>query len=265
MATTRPPILVKTLRMSAAPTATPIVENPKLKAMTGQTAVSQRIGGKILTMSDAAATTQPAVPATGQTLMAAVPPKPTAAHALPPNPQTGALADTADPGPNSVRLRLRIVNGVASVISAHVVPGVMPAPERLDFGLAYEISVGTRRVAVGTVPDVGMRRSYPDPQGRAGMGGHHLQELESIEVNLRLPQREFSQTNLSKLHVQLFRMKSQPPAVPITAAPLVEQFRDHLRPVAELRGVDLKALSPRLQEAVQSAVFKVPVKVRAAR
>ena len=263
MATTRPPIVVKTLRMSAAPTATPIVENAKLKAMTGKLAVTRRIGGKVLTMSDAAE------PATGRTLMKAVPTRPATASAtagsMPPNDQHGAIADSTDPGPNSVRLRLRITNGVASVISAHVVPGVLPAPERLDFGLAYEISVGSRRVAVGTVPDVGMRRSYPDPQGRAGMGGHHLQELESIEVNLRLPQREFSQTNLSKLHVQMFRMKSQPPAVPITAAPLVEQFGDHLRPAAELRGVDLKLLSPRIQSLVQSAVFRAPVKLQAPR
>ncbi|MEP7102148.1 MAG: hypothetical protein ABI781_16690 [Burkholderiales bacterium] len=259
MATTPPPILVKTLRMSESATAAPIVDNPKFKSMTGQTAVSRRIGGKILTMSDAHE------PVAGQTLMKALPPKPTIEHALPPNEQIGALADSADPGPNSVRLRLRIVNGVASVISAHVVPGVMPAPERLDYGLAYEVSIASRRVAVGTVPDVGMRRSYPDPQGRPGMGGHHLQELESIEVNLRLPQREFSAANLSKLHVQLFRMKSQPPAVPITAAPLAEQFRDQLRPAAELRGIDLKLLSPRVQEAVQSAVFRVPVKVQAPR
>lgn len=261
MATTRPPIVVKTLRMSAAPTASPIVENAKLKTMTGKLAVTRRIGGKVLTMSDAAE------PVTGRTLMKAVPTRPATASAspMPPNDQHGAIADSADPGPNSVRLRLRITNGVASVISAHVVPGVLPAPERLDFGLAYEISVGSRRVAVGTVPDVGMRRSYPDPQGRAGMSGHHLQELESIEVNLRLPQREFSQTNLSKLHVQLFRMKSQPPAVPITAASLAEQFGDHLRPAAELRGVDLKLLSPRIQSLVQSAVFRVPVKLQAPR
>jgi len=47
--------------------------------------------------------------------------------------------------------------------------------------------------------------------------------------------------------------------------PLAEQFRDTLRPVAELRGIDLKHLPQRLQGAVQAAVFVVPTKLKAPR
>jgi len=54
-------------------------------------------------------------------------------------------------------------------------------------------------------------------------------------------------------------------AKPITAVPLAEQFRDTLRPVAELRGIDLKHLPQRLQGAVQAAVFVVPTKLKAPR
>ena len=253
---TQPTGPAKTLRMSRALTATPIVDDPKLKAMTGSQPVLRRIAGKVLRMDD-----QAPAPA-GDALMKALPSQ-LPATGGPPKIEQLAVPDLpADLEPRSVRLRLRITRGQVSVVGVHAVPGELPTPERLDYGLAYEIRNGSRRVAVGSVPDVGMRRSYPDPQGRAGMQGHHLQELESIEVNLRLPQREFSAASLSRLNVQLFRMKGQPPAGVITAATLAEQFKDHLRPVAELRGIDTKLLSTRLQGAISESLF--PAKLKAA-
>ena len=259
---TQPTGPVKTLRMSREPAATPIVDNPKLKAMSGSQAVLKRIGGKVLRMDDQATNTG------GDTLMKALPSHlpstgaPTGAltGASPKTDQVEVPGSPAGQEAMSVRLRLRITRGQVSVVAVHAVPGVLPPPERLDYGLAYEIRNGNRRVAVGSVPDVGMRRSFPDPQGRAGMQGHHLQELETIEVNLRLPQREFSAASLSKLNVQLFRMKGQPPAGAITSVALAEQFKDQLRAVAELRGIDTTQLPARLQSAVSQALFPAPVK-----
>ena len=249
MATIQPAVPLKTLRMSDGTPAEPIIDNPKLKPMVGTDPIRRRIGGKILAMTDAVQ------PVGGTVLMKAVPTQLPVTDTRPKLDQTGLVVAAAGDGPKSVRLRLRIVNGQVSVIGVRVVPGVLPPPERLDFGLAYEVKSGTRRVALGSIPDVGMRRSYPDPEGRPGMQGHHLQELESIEVNLRLPQRDFSAATLGKLTVQLFRMKSQPPAAVINATPLVEQFRDYLRPVAELRGIDLQKLPPRLAGDVRAALF----------
>lgn len=251
---TQPTGPVKTLRMSRQAAAAPIVDNPKLKPMAGSLPVLKRIGGKVLRMDD------PAASAGGDMLMKALPARLPPSGAAPKTDQIEAPASPAGNEPMSVRLRLRITRGQVSVVAVHAVPGVLPAPDRLDYGLAYEIRNGARRVAVGSVPDVGMRRSYPDPQGRAGMQGHHLQELESIEVNLRLPQREFSAASLSKLNVQLFRMKGQPPASAITTVALAEQFKDFLRPVAELRGIDTAKLPERLQGAVSEALFAAPQK-----
>ena len=251
---TQPTGPVKTLRMSREPAATPIVDNPKLKAMSGSQAVLKRIGGKVLRMDDQATNTG------GETLMKALPSHLPPTGASPRTDQVEVPGSPAGPEAMSVRLRLRITRGQVSVVAVHAVPGVLPPPERLDYGLAYEIRNGNRRVAVGSVPDVGMRRSFPDPQGRAGMQGHHLQELETIEVNLRLPQREFSAASLSKLNVQLFRMKGQPPAGAITSVALAEQFKDQLRAVAELRGIDTTQLPARLQSAVSQALFPAPVK-----
>lgn len=83
----------------------------------------------------------------------------------------------------------------------------MPVPEWLDYGLAYEIMNGNRRVAVSSIPDVGAWRSFPDPQGRTGLEGHHMAELDSFDVKVRMAQKEFSKASLPKLRVTFCRMK----------------------------------------------------------
>jgi hypothetical protein len=156
--------------------------------------------------------------------------------------------------PTSVRLRLRIERGRITVIGAQTIPGEVVPPERLDYGLAYEIASGDRRVAVGSIPDFGAWRGFPDPQGRPGLEGHHIAELDAMEVNVRVPQQAISATSLPRLRLTLFRMKGQPPAVPLTAEPLAAQFPDQLRPVAELRGIDIGALPHRIQDEMRAAM-----------
>lgn len=248
----KPIVLDKTTSMGEGLVASPIIENPKLKPMTAAAPRPRRIGGKIVLMGAATALAAP-----GEKM------KPVPAQVPPAvsKPDADQVAPPAAPseGPTSVRLRLRIDRGQVTVIGARAVPGAAPVPERLDYGLAYEITSGDRRVAVGSIPDVGVRRSFPDPQGRRGLEGHHLEDLESIEVNVRVPQREFSAAALPRLRVTLFRMKGQPPAAPITAAPLMEQFRDQLRPVAELRGINLSQLPQALQGQMRAAMPAAPV------
>jgi hypothetical protein len=248
----RPIALDKTVRMSEDSDAAPIVENPKLTPMTEAAPRPRRIGRRIVLMGAAAA------PAAGGETMKPMPAR------LPPavsKPEEDQVAPPPAPaaGPMSVRLRLRIDRGRVTVIGARAVPGAVAMPERLDYGLAYEITNGNRRVAVGSVPDVGTRRSFPDPERRPGLEGHHLEELESIEVNVRVPQREFSAAALPRLRVTLFRMKAQPAAA-ITAAPLAEQFRDQLRPVAELRGINVSQLPQVLQREMRAAMPTAPVR-----
>lgn len=244
-----PIALDKLLTMSTAAEAPPIVNNPILQPMSDVSAAPRRIGGKVLLMD-----AQPdSLPPAGAAVMAPVPTRaPAATAAKPGRDQVEApLAAAGELG--SVRLRLRVDRGRISVIGAHPVPGVAEPPERLDYGLAYEISDGDRRLAVGSVPDVGQRRSYPDPEGRPGLDGHHLEELDSFEINVRVPQRALSTASLPRLRVTLFRMKGQV-AKPITAAPLAQQFADQLRPVAELRGIGLEGLAEPVQAQLRRAM-----------
>ncbi len=260
MATTRP-IIVPTLRMAEGDATEPIIEDARLRKMSDKPLPDRRIGGRLLRMAapvDDLAIAPPPAAAARAPRMDAVPDRPADDTGKPADGDQRA-PDRSDPdrdGPSSVRLRLRIVDGIAQVIGIRVVPGVLAEPERLHYGLAYEVRAGNRRLAVGSVPDVGTRRSFPDPEGRPGMQGHHLAELNSIEVNLRLPHEAFTAAALAKLQIELYRMKGPPPDVPLTAAPLVEQFRDVLRPVAGLRGIRSADLSRSLQTQLGEATFK---------
>lgn len=247
---TRPKMIArdKLVRMQESLTASPIIDNPTRRAMSNAAPRPRKVEGKTLLMDSEP---KPVTGGRGEK-MNPVPAKGKPAASKPVEDQSGPLADRSEL-PASVRLRLRVEHGHVSVIGAHAVPGTMPVPERLDYGLAYEIANGNRRVAVGSIPDVGMRRSFPDPDGRTGMEGHHLTELESFEINVRIPQKELSERALPRLRVTLFRMKGQPPVETITEAPLAEQFSGQLRPVAELRGIDLRELPKTVQSELKAA------------
>lgn len=258
MATTRP-IIVPTLRMAEGDATEPIIEDAKLRTMSDKPLPDRRISGKLLRMAAAgdelSVAPLPATPGRAARMDAA-PDQPVDDERKPPDGDQRAPDRSDRDEPRSVRLRLRIVDGVAQVIGIRVVPGVLAEPERLHYGLAYEVRAGNRRIAVGSVPDVGTRRSFPDPEGRPGLQGHHLAELNSIEVNLRLPHEAFTAAALARLQIELYRMKGPPPDVPLTAAPLVEQFRDVLRPVAELRGIRVADLPRSLQTQLGEATYK---------
>jgi hypothetical protein len=259
MSPRQPPInLDKTVGMSNDVSAAPIVENARLKPMAARRAAPRRIGGKILLMGS-----ERSQSARGDK-MEPVPERiPTA--------ERKAIRDQVDVEagptgePTSVRLRLRIEHGRITVIGAQTVPGEVAPPERLDYGLAYEIVTGDRRVAVGSIPDFGAWRGYPDPEGRPGLEGHHIEELDAMEVNVRVPQKAFSATSLPRLQMTLFRMKGQPPAVPVTAERLAAQFPDQLRPVAELRGIDIRSMPQQIQEEVRAAMPATAVRRARAR
>lgn len=242
--------LDKLVAMRSDPSAPPVIDNPRLGTMSDAPVRQRPIRGEVQLMSTEGMPPQgPDGP-----VMERVPEQ-LEAIGRPQGQQAEIPVELETNSPRSVRLRLRVDRGRISVIGVHVVPGAITEPDRLEYGLAYEIIDGNRLIAMGSVPDVGQRRSYPDPQRREGMEGHHLEELESFELNVRLPQKAFTARSLPRLTVTLFRMKERPKGTLVRTQPLFKQFPDQLRPIAELRGISLTEMSSSVQSQLRSAIF----------
>jgi hypothetical protein len=242
--------LDKLVAMRSDPSAPPVIDNPRLGMMSDASARQGPIRGQVQLMS------AEGVPPQGPDGPVMEPvPEQLEAIERPQGEQAETSVERETNTRRSVRLRLSVNRGRISVIGVHVVPGATTEPDRLDYGLAYEITDGNRLIAMGSVPDVGQRRSYPDPQRREGMEGHHLEELESFELNVRLPQKAFTARSLPRLRVTLFRMKERPEGLLVRTQPLFKQFPDQLRPIAELRGISLTEMSSSVQSQLRSAIF----------
>jgi hypothetical protein len=227
-----------------------IVDNPKLARMTDTAPRPRAIAGKVLRMA-----AQPK-PDTGKTKRMAAVPKATRI-ALPRKlaemqpPKTPRKATTNGPG-GYVRLRVRVTDGVASVVGAKAVEGPL-VETKLQGEVAYEVTVGKKRVAAGAIPDMGEQRSFPAPDGPPEMRGHHITPLRTYEVNVRVPKEAVSTTALPRLEIALYRMKEPVPLERLGPAPLREQFGRELREVARVKGIKPDALPAKVATEVRRA------------
>jgi hypothetical protein len=69
-------------------------------------------------------------------------------------------ADRAAPSSTEgyVRVELHSANGQLSVVGASEVPGPLTIPSAVINGLAYEVLLDDQQIALGSIPDVGLRR-----------------------------------------------------------------------------------------------------------
>jgi hypothetical protein len=169
-------------------------------------------------------------------------------------PKTRATARAKD---GYVRLRVRVTEGGRlTVVGAKAVEGELVEP-KLQGAMAYEATIGGRRIAGGGIPDVGEQRSFPDPKAKLPeMKGHHVTELASYEVNVRVPREAVKVAELPKLEIGLFRIKEDLPeeATAIAAeAPLGDQFQRELREVARLKGIKPDKLAKPVADQLRKA------------
>lgn len=153
-----------------------------------------------------------------------------------------------------VRLRVLVQNGELSVAGAKFVEGPLAPMETLHPGLAYEVTLGSRRVAAGAIPDAGVWRSFPDPLGRPGLEGHHITEVPSYEIAVRVPAQELSMSALPKARITLYRWRGTAPAVPIAGRSLKAQLRGRVDTIATLNGIKMSRLSKKAQAELRGAL-----------
>jgi hypothetical protein len=153
-----------------------------------------------------------------------------------------------------VRLRVLVQNGELSVVGAKFVEGPLAPMETLHPGLAYEVTIGARRVAAGGIVDAGQWRSFPDPLGRPGLEGHHITEMPSYEITVRVPAQELSMSVLPKARITLYRWRGTGPAVPVAGRSLKAQLKGPVEMVATLNGIRMSRLSKEAQAEVRRAL-----------
>ena len=154
-----------------------------------------------------------------------------------------------------VRIRLQVDGDRLVLVGARAVEGPLAQPASLHAGLAYEVRVRDRRVAVDTLPASGQWRSFPAPDAPVPeMRAHHITEVPSYEVTVRVPRDRISVADLPNLRVDVFRTKEDPSGKPIGPAPVAAQFQRELRAVARLDGVQLEELPEELQNQLREAL-----------
>jgi hypothetical protein len=161
--------------------------------------------------------------------------------ALPPSPGTGPQKPKeAQAAPSAeeayVRLELQFANGRLSVIGLKEVPGPLSIPSAVIQGHVYEVLIGDQQIALGSIPDVGVRRAFanrdvPDPQGK-----HRFIQETSFEFFARIPKVLATKENLPKMTVVLHNVRQAPdrlvPATAVQHQPGVEAVE-----VARLSGI----------------------------
>jgi hypothetical protein len=240
-------------RMKTGRGIQPVVDNPKLPLMSDTPPRPRSIKGKILLMAE-----EPK-PDTGKQKRMSAFRKAAAVRApkVRPDQKEANLtrAETAQQPEGYVRLRLRITDGEMSVVGAKAVEGPLVEP-KLQGALAYEVTVGQKRVAAGGIPDVGERRSFPDPEGKGEMSGHHVEELKTYEVNVRVPKEQVSAAELPRLEIALYKMKEELPEPRVDrlpAGPIGAQFARELREVGRMKGIRPDQLARPVAEQVRKA------------
>jgi hypothetical protein len=150
-------------RMKTGRGVPPVVSNPKLPLMSDTPLRPRTIKGKILRMPE-----EPKSDTGKQRRMsayrkAAVVRQP---KVRPDQKEANVTrAEAAQQPAGYVRLRLRVTDGEMAVVGAKAVEGPLVEP-KLQGALAYEVTVGRKRVTAGGIADVGERRSFPDPEGK---------------------------------------------------------------------------------------------------
>lgn len=215
------------------PMGAPVVHAPGLPSMerVGEVKTVLRNTALPLMGTDASADTR------GENLMAGV-------HAManvppwsgqgPQKPKEGQVGPA--PSDGYVRVEFHVENGQLSVIGVREVPGPLAIPSAVIHGLVYEVLIGDQQIALGSLPDVGLRRAFANRDVPGPEGKHRFVQVPSFDFFARIPKVYVSRENLPRMTVVLHNVRQAPHRVaPGTA--LQKQSDIETIEIARLSGV----------------------------
>ncbi len=152
-----------------------------------------------------------------------------------------------------IRLRLRVANGELSIVDSHLVDGPLAQTAAFQGGYAYEVTAGNQLLHAGSIPDLGVVRSFAHRGGTLEQQRHHTYELSTYEFHARVPAKALRRALLSEIAVVLYRVAEREL---LSAAPLGVQRKRKLREMARVIGIPASMLPPALAKTAGRATAK---------
>jgi hypothetical protein len=239
--------------------APPVVENPKLPSMEDAEPRPKRIKGEILMMPDKPGSQKGAKNMMGAPSVKGAAKKSAKGGDLPPQQPIKGSGKTSE---KYLRLRVRVENGQMSVIDGHEVAGPLAEPTALPGSYAYEVTLGSQRLHAGSLPDLNVVRSFPNPNGPPAEQTHHTYEVPIYEFNVRVPSAAISASTLPQTEIALYRVKEPVRVMSLGRLSLADVHERELREVARMKGIPATIVS---QAAPAGAAFTGRAVKRAAK
>jgi hypothetical protein len=152
-------------------------------------------------------------------------------------------------GEGYVRLRVRVEeDGGASIVDSHFVDSTLIEPSAIHGNFVYEVTEGDKRLHLDSIPDLGVFRSFVNPDGPPEERQHHIYELKTYEFDARVPAPQLAAAALPKVAITLYRVKEARPDMPVGAKPLHIQYERELREIARVDGVSPRVLPEVMQK-----------------
>jgi len=191
----------------------------------------------------------------GEGVMSPVPPKmspPPPLSGKPQEPKVGQVGLSSADG--YVRMEVHVEDGRLSIIGVKQVPGPLAMPSAVIRGYAYEVLLNEQQVALGSVPDVGVRRAFANLDVEGPQGKHYFIDIPAFDFFVRIPKGNISATTLPLLNIVLHKVEDAPDRLTSLSA-LQKQPGVKAVEVGRLAGIKLEelpsAVRPHLEQILR--------------
>lgn len=157
----------------------------------------------------------------------------------PQRPQADQAAPSSTEG--YIRVEIHSARGQLSVVGAREVPGPLTIPSAVINGLAYEVLLDDQQIALGSLPDVGLRRAFANADVSGPEGKHRFIQVPAFDFFVRIPKADVSDANLPKLNIVLHNVQQAPDRL-VPGMALQRQSGVETTEVARLSGISLERL-----------------------
>jgi hypothetical protein len=132
-------------------------------------------------------------------------------------------------------------NGRLTIVGVHEVAGPLALPATVARGYVYEALIGDQQIALGSLTDVAVKRSFANIDVPGPEGKHRVFPQSSFNFFVRIARAHLTESILPHLHVLLHNVTEAPdklqPLVPLLQQPGVRAVQ-----IARLSGIRLETL-----------------------